>query len=115
MNEILGKLKFDDRGLIPVVTQDNTTKEVLMMAYANREAVEKTLSTGKACYWSRSRQKLWLKGETSGHFQYVKEIRIDCDNDTILLLVEQVGCACHTGNQSCFFSRVQGDKIETVI
>ena len=91
-------------GLIPVIAQDYNTNDVLMLAYMNEEAWEKTLSTGFATYYSRSRQKLWVKGETSGHKQIIKEIRVDCDNDTILLKVKQVGdIACHTGSRSCFF------------
>jgi phosphoribosyl-AMP cyclohydrolase len=94
--------------LIPVITQDAVTKEVLMLAYMNRQAWEATLQTGKATYWSRSRNSLWLKGETSGHVQLVKEIFIDCDDDTILLLVEQLGgAACHTGYKSCFYRKVE--------
>jgi phosphoribosyl-AMP cyclohydrolase len=94
--------------LIPVITQDAVTKEVLMLAYMNRQAWEATLQTGKATYWSRSRNSLWLKGETSGHVQLVKEILIDCDDDTILLLVEQLGgAACHTGYKSCFYRKVE--------
>ena len=95
-------------GLVPVIVQDASTNEVLMMAYMNREAWEETLRTKKACFWSRSRKKLWLKGESSGHFQHVKEIRIDCDYDAILLLIEQVGGACHTGYRSCFYRTIDG-------
>ncbi len=95
--------KFDSNGLIPAIAQEASTKEVLMLAYMNQEAFDKTVETGKAHYYSRSRQKLWLKGETSGHFQFVKEIRYDCDCDALLLLIEQVGAACHTGNHSCFY------------
>lgn len=90
-------------GLIPVVTQDATSREVLMVAYANREAVELTLQTGYAHYWSRSRQQLWKKGATSGHVQQVKEVIADCDRDALLYLVTQTGPACHTGERSCFF------------
>ena len=97
------ELKKGSDGLVPVIVQDHENGEVLMMAYMNREAYEKTLATGQMTYYSRSRRSLWLKGETSGHFQYVKEWRIDCDNDTILAKVEQVGAACHTGNRSCFY------------
>lgn len=100
------KLKFDENGLIPVIAQDVKTKEVLMLAYANREAIEKTIQTGLAHYWSRSRKKLWMKGETSGNVQKVVEIRVDCDGDTLLYMVEQIGNACHTGNRSCFFRRL---------
>jgi phosphoribosyl-ATP pyrophosphohydrolase/phosphoribosyl-AMP cyclohydrolase len=96
-------LKTDDKGLVPVVVQDYKNKEVLMVAYMNEEAFNKTLECGMMTYYSRSRQELWLKGDTSGHFQYVKELRIDCDNDTILAKVEQIGAACHTGNRSCFY------------
>lgn len=95
--------KLNADGLIPVVVQDYRTLEVLMVAYMNREAFERTVSTGKMTYYSRSRQTLWLKGETSGHFQYVKQLSIDCDNDTILAKVKQIGAACHTGNRSCFY------------
>jgi phosphoribosyl-AMP cyclohydrolase len=94
--------------LVPAIAQDYATGEVLMLAYMNDEALAKTRETGKAHYWSRSRKKLWLKGETSGNFQIVKEIRIDCDHDAILLLVEQKGGACHTGYRSCFYRTVDG-------
>lgn len=96
-------LKFNDQGLIPAIAQDSETKEVLMLAWMNREALDLTIRTGKATYWSRSRNRLWVKGETSGHYQTVKEIRYDCDADTILLLVHQQGVACHTGSRTCFF------------
>ena len=99
------ELKKGPDGLVPVIVQDFENGEVLMMAYMDREAYEQTLSTGRMTYFSRSRQQLWLKGETSGHFQYVKELRIDCDHDTILAKVEQIGAACHTGNRSCFVLR----------
>jgi len=98
-------------GLIPAIAQDYATGEVLMLAYMNDEALAKTRETGKAHYWSRSRKKLWLKGETSGNFQVVKEIRIDCDSDAILLLVEQKGGACHTGYRSCFYRTVDGEIV----
>ena len=96
------QLKFNNDGLVPAIAQDVSTNEVLMLAYMNQEAFDKTLETKLAHYWSRSRKKLWLKGETSGHIQHVKSIKIDCDNDTILLKVEQEGVACHTGEYSCF-------------
>jgi phosphoribosyl-AMP cyclohydrolase len=111
------EIDFDKTGgLVPAIAQDAATGEVLMLAYMNREAWEKTLATGKATYYSRGRKTLWLKGETSGHVQLVKEIRVDCDNDTILLKVEQLGgAACHTGHKSCFFRKVTGDGgLETV-
>ncbi len=96
-------------GLVPAIVQDAETKEVLMMAYMNRQSWEATLKTGKATYWSRSRQKLWLKGESSGNVQLIKDIFIDCDNDTILLQVEQLGgAACHTGYRSCFYRKLNG-------
>ena len=94
--------------LIPAIAQDAKTGEVLMLAYMNDEALAKTRETGKAHYWSRSRKKLWLKGESSGHFQRVLEIRIDCDEDAVLLLIEQVGGACHTGYRSCFYRNLDG-------
>ena len=108
------KLDFNKiEGLVPAIAQDFETGEVLMLAFMNAEAWDTTLLTGKATYYSRSRKKLWIKGETSGHFQIVKEIRIDCDNDTVLLKVEQVGAAaCHTGHKSCFFQRVDGNSIK---
>jgi phosphoribosyl-AMP cyclohydrolase len=101
------------KGLVPAVVQDYETGEVLMLAYMNRESWLKTLETGKAHYWSRSRDCLWLKGETSGHFQIVREVRIDCDEDTVLLRVDQLGgAACHTGHRSCFYrSMVDGDFV----
>lgn len=104
------KLKFNSDGLIPAIAQDYKTGEVLMLAYMNQEAFDLTVKTGKGTYFSRSRQSLWVKGETSGHFQYVKEIRYDCDSDTILLLIDQVGAACHTGNRSCFYRKVEDFK-----
>ncbi|AAB89305.1 phosphoribosyl-AMP cyclohydrolase [Archaeoglobus fulgidus] len=105
------ELQFDEKGLIPVITQDVKTKEVLMLAYANEEAIKLTLKTGFAHYWSRSRKKLWKKGETSGNVQRVVEIRYDCDCDALLYLVEQKGNACHTGNYSCFYRRLEGDEV----
>jgi len=105
-------IKYDDRGLIPAVIQDVSTGEVLMVAYMNEESLKKTLETGKTHFWSRSRKKLWLKGETSGHFQTVREIRLDCDLDTILVKVEQKGAACHTGNRSCFYRRLTEEGLK---
>jgi len=103
----LNEVKWDEQGLVPVIAQDAASGEVLMFAWMNREALEKTAATGQAIYWSRSRRKLWHKGEESGHFQKVLEIRTDCDNDVVLLKVEQVGgIACHTGRRSCFFQRL---------
>ena len=102
-------------GLVPVIVQDADTGEVLMLAYMNRDAWLKTRQTGKATYWSRSRNELWVKGETSGHIQIVEEILVDCDSDTVLLKVRQVGgAACHTGYRSCFFTRVVNGKTEVI-
>ncbi len=103
----LDALKWGADGLLPVVAQDVRTGQVLMVAYMNGEALARTLETGTAWYWSRSRQKLWNKGETSGHYQHVREIRTDCDGDTLLLLVEQLGVACHEGTHSCFSYRLE--------
>jgi len=100
-------LDFDKgKGLIPVVAQDFRSKKVLMLAYINKEALEKTLSTGYAHYWSRSRNRLWMKGETSGNTQRVKDIMVDCDHDALLFLVEQKGKACHTGEETCFYNQL---------
>ena len=107
----LDAVKWTDDGLVPVVAQDATDSKVLMVAWMNREALKLTAQGGKAVYWSRSRQRLWHKGEESGHQQRVQEIRLDCDNDVIVLLVEQQGgIACHTGRRSCFYQRLQGDS-----
>lgn len=110
----LDELKYDEKGLIPAIIQDYKDNTVLMLAYMNKESLQKTIDEGRACYFSRSRNQLWLKGETSGHFQLVKEISYDCDADTLLLKVEQVGdIACHTGSRSCFFNNLkQFEKIE---
>ena len=99
----IDELKFDEKGLIPAIAQDAADGEVLMVAWMNREALEKTLETGLAHYWSRSRAKLWLKGESSGHTEKVVEVRTDCDGDVLLIKVEQAGGACHTGYRSCFY------------
>jgi phosphoribosyl-AMP cyclohydrolase len=104
---ILDALCFDANGLVPAIAQQHDTGEVLMMAWMNREAVTETLTTGRVCYWSRSRGKLWRKGESSQQIQYLKEFRLDCDGDTILLLVEQEGVACHTGRRACFYRAVR--------
>ena len=103
MDKITDAIKWDGQGLIPVVVQDELTHDVVMVAYMNAEALELTLSTGKAHYYSRSRKKLWLKGETSGHFQEVRSICLDCDGDTLLLKIDQKKAACHMGYWSCFF------------
>ena len=108
------KLDFEKTGgLIPAIAQDYETGEILMLAYINKEAWEATLSTGKATYFSRSRQKLWIKGETSGNMQIVREIRIDCDDDTVLFKVDQIGgAACHKGYRSCFYKKVEDETVE---
>ena len=104
--------KVDEQGLIPVIVQDYKTHEVLMMAYMNEESYEKTIKTGKMTYFSRSRQKLWTKGETSGHYQYIKSLTLDCDNDTILAKVSQIGAACHTGSRTCFFQELMSREYD---
>ncbi|NMA83087.1 MAG: bifunctional phosphoribosyl-AMP cyclohydrolase/phosphoribosyl-ATP diphosphatase HisIE [Epulopiscium sp.] len=108
--EVIASIKFDNNGLIPVITQDNLTREVLMLAYMNEEALQKTLETMKVHYYSRSRKQLWLKGEASGHYQKVKKISLDCDHDTLLIQVEQIGGACHTGHKSCFYQDLEKKK-----
>lgn len=105
-------IDFDKgNGLIPTIVQDVNTKEVLMLAYMSKESLDRTMQTKKATYFSRSRKELWIKGETSGHYQYVKDIRIDCDCDTILLQVEQIGAACHTGHYTCFYRDMEGAEV----
>lgn len=110
--EKLEMLRWNDKGLIPAIVQDATTQQVLMMAYMNRTALQRTVETGEAIFWSRSRNALWHKGETSGNIQHVVEIRIDCDEDTLLLLVKPSGPACHTGAVSCFFRRL--DELQEI-
>ncbi|MBL9035257.1 MAG: phosphoribosyl-AMP cyclohydrolase [Rhodospirillaceae bacterium] len=105
--EAIAAIAFDANGLVPAIAQQHDTGEVLMMAWMNREAVAETLETGRVCYWSRSRGNLWRKGETSGQTQRLVELRIDCDNDCLLLLVDQAGVACHTGRRSCFFTAIR--------
>ena len=104
----LGEISFGPDGLVPAIAQQHDTGEVLMMAWMNREAVRLTLAEGRVCYWSRSRRALWRKGETSGQIQRLHELRLDCDGDTVLLLVDQHGVACHTGRRSCFFRAWRG-------
>lgn len=106
----LSEIKFDSNGLVPAIAQDSSTLEILMMAYMNRESLEKTLTTGRAHFYSRSRQSLWLKGETSGNFLEIRSVRYDCDGDTVLLLVEPKGPACHTGERSCFYRSLKEDE-----
>ena len=111
---VLAEIAFDLDGLVPAIAQQHDTGEVLMLAWMSRDAVAETLRTGRVCYWSRSRQQLWRKGESSGQTQALVELRFDCDADTVLLLVDQVGVACHTGRRSCFFRAVRGGRIETI-
>ncbi len=114
VEDLLANLKFNDDGLIPAIAQQHDTGEVLMMAWMNRESVAETLNTGRVCYFSRSRGKLWRKGESSGQEQSLKEMRWDCDADTILVLVDQKGVACHTGRRNCFFNAVRDGELTTI-
>ena len=102
----LTDFKFDKNGLIPAIIQDYKNKDVLMLAYMNKESLRRTLKLGKTCFWSRSRKEYWVKGLTSGHFQFVKSVAYDCDLDALLIKVRQVGKACHTGNRSCFYRKI---------
>ncbi len=111
LDQALSALRFNDDGLVPAIAQQFDSGEVLMMAWMNRESLQETLETGRVCYWSRSRQKLWRKGESSGQVQRLKELRIDCDGDTLLLRVDQTGPACHTGRRSCFYNLVVDDAV----
>ena len=109
--QALAEIPWNADGLIPAIAQQYDTGEVLMLAWMNREALEETLEKGRVCYWSRSRQQLWRKGESSGQVQQLREARLDCDGDTLLLLVDQTGPACHTGRRGCFYNLVQGDRL----
>ena len=111
--KILSELKYDRDGLVAAVIQDVTNNEILMVGYMNAESIKETLKTGLACFWSRSRQKLWIKGETSGHTQTVKSIAVDCDGDALVIKVEQNVAACHVGYRSCFFREVSPDGEST--
>ena len=106
----LNVIQWNEQGLVPVITQDVSTNRVLMLAWINRTALEKTLQCGEAVYWSRSRNRLWHKGEKSGHIQKIVDIRLDCDNDALLFLVEQTGLACHTGRLSCFYQHTENTE-----
>jgi phosphoribosyl-AMP cyclohydrolase len=112
---ILDAVRFTPDGLVPAIAQQHDTGEVLMMAWMSRETIAETLQTGRVCYWSRSRGKPWRKGETSGQVQTLKAMRLDCDGDTLLLLVDQIGVACHTGRRTCFYREVQGPDALAVI
>ena len=108
MYKVFKDIEFEKEGdLIPVIVQDINTKDILILAYVNREALENTIKSGKAWFWSRSRNKLWMKGEESGNFQHVKKIMVDCDSDALVDLVESTGPACHTGNRTCFHNELQ--------
>jgi phosphoribosyl-AMP cyclohydrolase len=111
-DELESALAFDDAGLVPAIAQQHDSGEVLMMAWMNRDAVAETLRTGRVCYYSRSRQSRWRKGESSGQVQALVEFRFDCDNDTVLVLVDQTGVACHTGRRSCFFRAWRDGRLE---
>jgi len=113
--EVIEQLAFNEQGLIPVITQDAETKTMLMFAWMNKEALQKTLATKRMTYWSRSRQELWVKGETSGHVQRVISMSFDCDGDAILCQVEQQGAPCHTGRESCFYLNVEADNQQVVV
>jgi phosphoribosyl-AMP cyclohydrolase len=111
---MLAEVRFDPQGLVPAIAQQHDTGEVLMMAWMDRNAVVETMQTGRACYWSRSRKAPWRKGDTSGHIQIVVDFRVDCDGDTVLMLVDQTGVACHTGRHNCFFRAIRGGKLEEI-
>ena len=111
MSDFIDKIEFNDQGLIPVIAQSAQSKEVLMLAWMNKEAVEKTIDSGQMHYWSRSRGKLWKKGEESGHTQKLKQHILDCDGDTLLAMVDQKGVACHTGRRTCFFSAFKDGQV----
>jgi phosphoribosyl-AMP cyclohydrolase len=114
-DELLALVSFNADGLVPAIAQQHDTGEVLMMAWMNRAAIDETLNTGRVCYYSRSRAGLWRKGETSGQIQHLKELRVDCDGDTLLLLVDQTGVACHTGRRSCFYRADRDGTIATIM
>ena len=114
LNVVLESLLYNEAGLIPAITQDADSGDVLMLAWMNRTAIERTLSDGRGTYFSRSRGKLWQKGETSGHFQDLVEMRFDCDGDAILLRVRQQGPACHTNRPNCFYLRAEGDRVRVI-
>ncbi len=110
----LAAIRFDGQGLVPAIAQQHDTGEILMMAWMDRNAVAETMRSGRACYWSRSRQAPWRKGDTSGHIQALVDLRIDCDGDTLLVLVDQTGVACHTGRHNCFFRALRDGKLDAI-
>jgi phosphoribosyl-AMP cyclohydrolase len=114
IDKMLAAIQFDAQGLVPAIAQQHDTGEVLMMAYMDRNAVMETMSTGRACYWSRSRKAPWRKGDTSGHIQELVELRVDCDGDTLLVEVEQTGVACHTGRHNCFFRAIRDGELTEI-
>jgi len=114
IDEMVTTIQFDSQGLVPAIAQQHDTGEVLMMAWMDRDAVIETMRTGRVCYWSRSRRAPWRKGDTSGHTQMLIDFRVDCDGDTLLVLVDQAGVACHTGRHNCFFRAIRGGELETI-
>ena len=114
VSEVISSLAFNDAGLVPAVAQQHDTGEVLMLAWMNADSIRESLESGRVCYWSRSRQSLWRKGETSGHVQRLVELRFDCDRDALLLLVDQTGPACHTNRRSCFYHAVRDDGVAVI-
>ncbi|HEU5096635.1 MAG TPA: phosphoribosyl-AMP cyclohydrolase [Reyranella sp.] len=114
IDKMIAAIQFNDRGLVAAIAQQHGTGEVLMMAWMDRDAVEETMRTGRVCYWSRSRQAPWRKGETSGHIQRLVDLRVDCDGDTLLVEVEQTGVACHTGRHNCFFRAIRDGQLEVI-
>src|SRR5258705_13314537 len=114
IDSFIAAIQFDAQGLVPAIAQQHDTGEVLMMAWMDRDAVAETMRTGRVCYWSRARQAPWRKGDTSGHIQTLVELRVDCDSDTLLALVDQTGAACHTGRHSCFFRAIREGSLQTI-
>ena len=114
IDKMLAAIKFDPQGLVPAIAQQHDSGEVLMMAWMDPNAVAETMSTGRACYWSRSRKAPWRKGDTSGHIQQLVELRVDCDGDTLLVEVEQTGVACHTGRHNCFFRAIRDGELTEI-
>jgi len=114
IDAMLAAIRFDSQGLVPAIAQQHDTGEILMMAWMDRDAVVETMRTGRVCYWSRSRKAPWRKGDTSGHIQALVDFRVDCDGDTLLVLVDQTGVACHTGRHNCFFRAIRGGVLEEI-
>jgi phosphoribosyl-AMP cyclohydrolase len=114
IDAMLAEIRFDPQGLVPAIAQQHDTGEILMMAWMDRDAVAETMRTGRVCYWSRSRKAPWRKGDTSGHIQTLVDFRVDCDGDTLLVLVDQTGVACHTGRHNCFFRAIRGGALEEI-